>query len=121
MGKLATQTDFRGAHPCPCRDCTRPARGCAANEDGEPDPRIPALCSACSAVDCWDDGQHSCLDPELRDFVVHYRDAGAGSPEFMSAVRAYDAGHAEERFHESCDDDGWVIVSVKMRRTQGRA
>lgn len=51
------------------------------------------------------------LHGTLYRFKIIYRDrVDAGSSDFDTYVWAYDAEHAEDKFFDSPDDDGWEIV-----------
>jgi hypothetical protein len=47
----------------------------------------------------------------LKLFRIAYRD-GAGCPTFTQTCWAYDREHAEERFLDAPDADGWEIISI---------
>lgn len=55
-------------------------------------------------------------------YLVHYRDRNDHAcPIFTWRTWAYDAAHAEERFTESDDDDGWTIVGDTTRQRAERS
>jgi len=46
-------------------------------------------------------------------YVIRYSDASPGAPVFTWRTRAYSAEHAEEKFLDGPDGDGWRVLSVQ--------
>jgi len=49
----------------------------------------------------------------LRRYRVRYADLDPGSPVWTTAIRAWDALHAEEVFWDQGPDNDWEIISVE--------
>lgn len=48
----------------------------------------------------------------MHRYQIRYRDDSDESPIFSMIMLAYSKEHAEEKFYNDDDDDGWVLVSV---------
>ena len=47
-------------------------------------------------------------------YYIRYKDENdPGCPEFSTTIKGHDAEHAELRFYEAIDSDGWKILSVE--------
>jgi hypothetical protein len=55
----------------------------------------------------------------MRRYIIRYRDESPESPMFALSTIAHDAEDAEERFFDSPDADGWVIVSIAPEPREG--
>lgn len=50
----------------------------------------------------------------LNRYRITYRDAhDPGSPIFHAAMHAHDSEHAERRFFDSDDSEGWEILKIE--------
>ena len=51
----------------------------------------------------------------MRIYRITYRDEDPGCPLFTMRIRAADPAHAEERFFDAPDAEGWVIVKIEVQ------
>lgn len=54
---------------------------------------------------------------DLKLFDIEYQDESGDSPVFTQRVKAYDREHAEMKFYDSPDADGWVILRIRSVAT----
>lgn len=52
----------------------------------------------------------------MKRYVIRYRDEAPESPIFTVKTFAYSVEHAEEKFFDAPDAEGWVIVSIAADR-----
>ena len=53
----------------------------------------------------------------MHRYEIQYTDVSdEGCPVFVWTCKAYDLEHAEEKFWEGPDSDGWKILSIKRVR-----
>ncbi len=50
----------------------------------------------------------------MHRYRVTYRSVSIDghSPKFTTTIRGADPLHVEEKFYDSCEDDGWEIVTI---------
>ena len=53
---------------------------------------------------------------EQSTYLIRYRDDSPGAPVFTWRTRAYSAEHAEEKFLDSPDGEGWKVLEVERVR-----